>query len=298
MSALVFAMPGNESLARALSSIEHVELGECRIRPFPDGETYLRFLSPVRHRIAAIACTLDRPDDKLVRVYLAARTLRALGARRVLLVAPYLPYMRQDTVFEPGEGINAQHVADLLSGCIDGLVTVDPHLHRIAKLENLYRVPVRVVSAAGPIRDWIHAQVRRPLLVGPDQESAQWVSEIARRLDCAYRVLRKQRYGDRDVQVDATGLDAEPGTTPVLVDDIVSSGHTVVESIKALAAQRLPPPVCVVVHGLFAGQALDRIRHAGAVRVAACNTVAHAAESIHVEGALVAAFEDLLRTLH
>lgn len=298
MSTLIFGLPGNEALARALAAREGCSLGECVFRRFPDGETYLRFLSPVRNRTAVLACSFDAPDDKLLRVYLAARTLRALGAQRVLLVAPYLPYMRQDTVFAPGEGISARHVADLLSGCVDGLVTVDPHLHRVHKLEEIYRIPLRVVPAAPAIAAWLQGQVRSPVLIGPDQESEQWVSAIAQRLDCPWRVLRKHRFGDRSVSVEAGALDAVAGRTPVLVDDIVSSGGTLLKVLELLAANGLAAPLCVVVHGLFADDALGALRRAGAARVIACNTVAHAAECIDVHPDIAIALSDLLACAH
>lgn len=280
MNAVIFALPGNESLAERLAAIPGYEFGDCTFRRFPDGETALRFRSPVRHRTVVLACTLDHPDDKLLRVYLAARTLRAMGATRVLLVAPYLPYMRQDTVFAPGEGINARHVADLLCSCVDGIVTVDPHLHRIAALEQIYRVPVEVVSAADAIAAWIRAQVKNPVLIGPDEESEQWVGAIAARIGCSYQVLRKQRQGDRSVAIDDQGLQLDAPCTPVLVDDIVASGGTLLELTRRLRARQLPAPVCVVVHGLFVNTALDMLRAAGAARIAACSSVAHAAETI------------------
>lgn len=293
-----FALPGNEALARTLAAAYGSEPGECIVRRFPDGESYLRFLSPVRDRPVVIVCSLDRPDDKLVQVYLAARTLRELGAARIVLVAPYLAYMRQDTVFKAGEGVSARHVADLLSGCIDGLVTVDPHLHRIERLERVYPVALRVVSAAAAIAEWIRAQVPRPVLIGPDEESEQWVAAIAGPLGCPYRVLRKQRRGDRDVSVDVGALTIEADTTPVLVDDIVSSGATVIQAIEKLSALGCAPPVCVVVHGLFADAALASIRKAGAARVAACSTVPHQAECIDLGDGIASALTDLVEQLH
>lgn len=293
-----FALPGNQGLTRTLSATYGRGPGECIVRRFPNGESYLRFLSPVRGRTVVIVCSLDRPDDKLVQVYLAARTLRELGAARIVLVAPYLPYMRQDAVFEEGEGVSARHVAELLSGCIDGLVTVDPHLHRIERLQRIYPIALRVVSAAPTIAGWIRAQVPRPVLIGPDEESEQWVAAIARPLGCPYRVLRKQRRGDHDVSVEVGALTIETGATPVLVDDIVSSGATVIRTVEQLFALGCAPPVCVVVHGLFADNALASIRNVGAVRVAACSTVSHQAECIDVGDAIASALTDLLEQPH
>jgi ribose-phosphate pyrophosphokinase len=145
----------------------------------------VRVEAPVEGRYALIACTLDRPDDKLVPLLLLAAAVRETGARSVGLVAPYLAYMRQDRRFQPGEPISARHVAAWISRHVDWLVTVDPHLHRIADLSQVYSVPARVVHAADSVAAWVRAEVRKPVLIGPDEESAQWVGDVARRAGLA-----------------------------------------------------------------------------------------------------------------
>ena len=204
---VVIAMPGNEQLADELATLLWLERGAATVRRFPDGESYVRIASPVGARAALIVCTLDRPDDKLVPLLLLAKALREAGARSVGLVAPYLPYMRQDRCFQPGETISAQHVGAWISQCVDWLVTVDPHLHRIADLSQVYSVPSRVVHAAGSVAQWIRAHVREPLLIGPDEESAQWVGAVAKDAHAPFVVLSKVRRGDRDVEVSVPDLD-------------------------------------------------------------------------------------------
>ncbi|MFM7785995.1 MAG: ribose-phosphate diphosphokinase, partial [Gammaproteobacteria bacterium] len=144
-------------------------------RRFPDGESYLRIDEDVAGQEIWIVADLSPPDPALVPVLLLADALHAQGAHRVGLLAPYLPYMRQDMAFRAGEAVSAQHVAALLSQHVDALLTVDAHLHRIASLDEVFRIPARNLSAAGLIGDWVREQVREPLLVGPDAESAQWV---------------------------------------------------------------------------------------------------------------------------
>ncbi|TDU31658.1 ribose-phosphate pyrophosphokinase [Panacagrimonas perspica] len=298
MTAVIFGVPGNEALVEALCLHAGVERGECVFRAFADGETYVRFLSPVLHKTVVVACTLDRPDDKLVKLFLAARTLHDMGAARVLLVAPYLPYMRQDTVFAQGEGISARHVASLLSSCFDGLVTVDPHLHRIPLLEQVYPIPIRVVPAAPAIARWIRSEVLDPLLIGPDAESEQWVSAIATLVDCPYRMLTKHRYGDRDVTVEANALQVGAGHRAVLVDDIVATGRTQAAAIALLQRHGHPAPVCICVHGLFAGDAWSVVTEAGARTIVSCNTVTHASNRIDVLQDVATAVSELLATAH
>jgi ribose-phosphate pyrophosphokinase len=161
--------------------------------------------SECKGRIAIVLCTLERPDDKLLPLYFLAATLRDLGATHVLLVAPYLAYMRQDHRFHAGEGITAMYFASLLSIFIDGLITVDPHLHRIQALREVYSVPSKVVHAAPAVANWIRANLSSPVLIGPDSESHQWVSDVAGQAGVPFTVLEKVRHGDREVDVSIPG---------------------------------------------------------------------------------------------
>lgn len=248
----------------------------------------------MQDRPVFIVCTLDRPDDKLVPLLLLAEALRDSGASSVGLVAPYLAYMRQDVRFHPGETVSARHFARWLSGSFDSLVTVDPHLHRILDLSEIYRIPTRVVHAAGSIAQWLQAHVERPLLVGPDEESAQWVAEVAARIQAPSIVLRKTRRGDHEVEVSVPEVDHWRGCTPVLVDDIVSTGRTMVETVSHLRRAGLAAPVCVAVHAVFSPSALDELRTAGAAGVVSCDTVPHASNGISLAAPLGDAVKELL----
>src|SRR5262249_44134452 len=126
---LLVAMPGNEAMTQWLATMLTAEVGEIEVRAFPDGESYLRFMSDLSGRALVVVCTLDRPNEKLLPLLFAAATARELGVAKVGLVAPYLAYMRQDRRFKPGEAITSREVANLISDHFDWLVTVDPHLH-------------------------------------------------------------------------------------------------------------------------------------------------------------------------
>src|SRR5690606_2963085 len=134
------------------------------------------------------------------------------------------------------EGLTSVYVARLLSDLVDDLVTVDPHLHRYRALGEVYRVPTRVVASAPRIADWVAAHVERPVIVGPDAESAQWVDAVAAAVGCPAVVLEKVRRGDRDVSVTVPARgssDPLRGRTPIILDDILSTGRTMVEALRA-----------------------------------------------------------------
>ena len=187
------------------------------------------------------SATLDHPNDKLLSLLFAAATARDLKASKVGLVSPYLAYMRQDRRFKPGEAVTSREFARLLSNAFDWLVTVDPHLHRYGSLGEVYSIPTRVIHAAPLISEWIRTNVAEPLIIGPDSESEQWVAAVAKDADAPYSVLEKTRLGDRNVVIKLRELDQWKGCTPVLVDDIISSGRTMIEAMRMLTARVGPP---------------------------------------------------------
>ncbi len=270
---LVLGLPGFEDAASRLADAIDGEVASSTIRRFPDGETYVRIDEDVAGRDVSVVCSLNDPDAKLTRVFLAAETLMDLGAERVGLVAPYLAYLRQDIRFEAGEGISSRYIAEWLSSAFDWLVCVEPHLHRYDSLDEVYSIPATRVSAAEPMANWVRREVERPVLVGPDSESEQWVSEVASRADLPHVILEKQRRGDRDVAISIPDLNRWSAHTPVLVDDIISTGGTMAETAGGLVEQGLPAPVCLAVHGLLAEGALEGLREAGVQDVATTNTV-------------------------
>lgn len=279
-SLLILWLPGAEGLAHALARPLGAETAPVASHRFPDGETLVRIDVPVAGRRVLFAARLDRPDDKTLPLLFAADAARELGAAQVGLVAPYLPYMRQDQRFHPGEAITSRSFARVVSASFDALFTVDPHLHRIARLDDIYALRAEVVAAAPAIADWLRREVPRPLLVGPDSESEQWVRDVAARVDAPWTVLAKERRGDRDVQVAWRSQPDWQGRTPVLLDDIISTGHTLMAAAQALLAAGQAAPVCIGVHALFDAAAAEVMQAAGMARVVTCDTIEHPTNAI------------------
>jgi ribose-phosphate pyrophosphokinase len=249
-------------------------------RRFPDGESYLRIDEDVSGQDVWIVADLSPPDAALVPVLLLADALHAQGASRVGLLAPYLPYMRQDMAFRSGEVVSARHLGALLSQHVDALLTVDAHLHRIASLDDVFRIPAVNLSAAGLIGDWVREHVRNPLLVGPDAESAQWVEAAARVAQCPCTVLRKERYGDRYVCIEGDFAPAMKRLQAVLVDDVASTCSTLIEAGRLLQRAGFSAPQAAVVHAIFTGDAADRLGASGVERVVSSDSLPHPSNGI------------------
>ncbi len=287
MTWAVCAMPGNEAFAERLAILLGVGFLPLEWRRFPDGESYVRFTMSPEGRDIAIVCTMRDPDPMFLTLHFVTRTARELGASRIGLIAPYLAYMRQDRSFRDGEAVSSKYFAALLSADFDWLLTVDPHLHRYVSLADIYTIPTTMVSSASALADWIRTEVTQPLIVGPDAESERWVTDVACRVGAPHVVLRKTRRGDRSVEIDTSMLTKWKDKVPVIVDDIISSARTMAITVQRLRAEGYMRPVCVGVHGLFAGDAYSVLRNAGAARIVTTNAVSHETNAIDLS-ALIA----------
>lgn len=261
---IVLGFPDSTPQAAALARALGTGYVEIAIHRFPDGESRLQ-LPPHLPPQVVLFRSLDRPNDKLVELLIAAGGARALGAQQLVLVAPYLCYMRQDIAFTPGEPVSQKIIGRILAAHFDGVVTVDPHLHRVATLAEA--VPARAaiaLTAAGLLGDWLCQQQvpANTLLLGPDGESAQWVEKVAAPGGYEFAVAGKERFGDRQVRVTLPAI-AVQGRPVLLVDDVISSGQTLVAAANLLRAAGATRVSAVASHGLFAPGALAALAAAG-----------------------------------
>ncbi|WP_317897672.1 ribose-phosphate pyrophosphokinase [Aurantibacillus circumpalustris] len=286
MEHIYFSFPGNEVLTTTLALNDNASIGLAEIRRFPDGESYIRIKSDVCGKHVVLVCTLDKPDEKIMQIYFFSKIVRTMKASTLTLVSPYLSYMRQDKLFHEGEGVTSIEFAKLLSSMVDQLITVDPHLHRFHSLKELYSINTKVVSAAKPIAEWIKSHVKKPFIIGPDSESEQWVKSVAMHYYVPYTFLNKIRLGDKQVEISIPeDLDLSE-RTPVLVDDIISSGRTMTEILKQLKKSGAQAPVCIGVHGIFAGNAYVELKNAGASVIVTTNTIPHPSNQIDISDLL------------
>ncbi|MBD3653931.1 ribose-phosphate diphosphokinase [Kangiella sp.] len=290
---LVFSLD-NHSLADSLAKTKSVQRGKFDVRQFPDGESYLRITSDVEGRVCIVVADLSNPNAKYLPLLFLVETLRELGASQVGLVAPYLSYMRQDRRFVDGEAVTSRIFAKSLSQHIDWLVTVDPHLHRYHSLDEIYTVPSQVVQGAPALAQWLKSKTNL-LLVGPDSESEQWVSDIANYSQHPFVIGEKQRFGDRHVEVSLPNIDAYRDKTAVIIDDVISSGQTILECIKYLKSKGVEHIQCIAVHGIFADDSDQVLIKAGLSQLATTNTIPHSSNAIDISPRLMTAINSMLQ---
>ncbi len=289
---LLLAFDDEAAMARRLAEALGWPLALIERHRFPDGESRLR-LPPRLPPVVALLRGLQQPDEKIVQLMLVSAGARELGAQRLALVCPYLAYMRQDIEFSPGEVVSQRHLGRALAAWFDAVITVDPHLHRVPTMDDV--VPGRrgiALTAAPLLGDWIARQVPGALLIGPDEEAAQWVRAAAARPGLSHAVCHKQRHGDRDVEVALPDVDVA-GRSVVLLDDVASTGRTLVQATRGVLARGAASVDVAVAHGLFVGDAVEQLRVAGVRHVWSTDCVPHASNVVSVVPMLAAALASL-----
>jgi ribose-phosphate pyrophosphokinase len=284
----LLAFDDEAGLAGRLAAAMGCEVHLIERHRFPDGETRLRLPPALPARVVLLR-GLQQPNAKLAELMLAAAAARELGALHLTLVSPYLAYMRQDMAFTPGDAVSQRHIAALLASQVEGLITIDPHLHRIQSLAEVMPGCRSVSLSAAPLLGaWVAQQVPGALLLGPDEEAHQWVAAAGHAHGLDHAVCIKQRLGDRDVRVALPDLPLQ-GRAVVLLDDVASTGRTLVEAAIAARAAGAASVDVAVTHALFVGDAMAQLRAAGVRHVWSSDAVPHATAVVGTSGLLAAA---------
>jgi ribose-phosphate pyrophosphokinase len=264
------------ALAEKVAQRLGVGLSKLEVRRFPDGEKYLRVLGDVSgEEVAVIQSTYHKPDEHLFEYFLLAETLRDLGAEKVTAVIPYFAYARQDERFNPGEAISFRTVAKLIEDVgTDEIYTIDMHLHRVHDISKMFKIPAHNLSAIPLVAGYVkkNFKLSKLLVIGPDEEAKQWAKAAAETLKVDHDVLEKRRLGPEKVEIKPRRLDVK-GRDILIVDDIISTGGTIVETVKILRREGARKVIAACTHPVLVEDALTKIYEAGADAVIGTDTI-------------------------
>ncbi|NOY66954.1 MAG: ribose-phosphate diphosphokinase [Gammaproteobacteria bacterium] len=254
-----------------ITGIPHLAIDVHR---FPDGESKIT-LPILSTDAVAIYLSLDQPNSKLVELMLVCATLQESHHKPIILIAPYLGYMRQDIAFEIGEAVSQKIIGQFLANYITDIITVDPHLHRTHEL--VQAVPCKQainVSSADLQARFLEKHHSDSILVGPDSESEQWVKQIAQLTGLDYLIASKQRSGDHDVIITLPDADLTDRDI-ILVDDIASTGQTLARCAMQLSSQSVKSINALITHALFDKPAEQSMHQAGIQSIWSADSIKH-----------------------
>lgn len=281
---MIQSLPSSSRDAARLASRLGIPACEIAIHAFPDGE--IRVTAEPTALTTILYASLDRPNEKLIALSFAAEALRRRGANRLVLLAPYLCYMRQDTAFHEGEAISQKVIGAWIAGCVDRVITVDAHLHRTPDIRAVFPgIVSENLSAMPAIAEVLRKDGIDPatVVVGPDAESQPWVSDLAGLLGLSPLVAQKTRHGDRSVTIAFADPARIAGRPALIVDDIVSSGGTIIACAKALSAAGATAIDVVVTHALFPQNAYHDMVQSGIRSIRSTLSVPHATNAIPLD---------------
>ncbi|MEM0224439.1 MAG: ribose-phosphate diphosphokinase [Desulfurococcaceae archaeon] len=296
---IVLGGSNGEHLAVELAELGSLELGDIEVRKFPDGETYVRILANVADRKVIYINSLQRNvNESLVETVLTIDALKDLGAKEIIAVIPYMSYARQDARFNPGEAVSIQTIAKVFSLLkIDYLITIDMHLHRISDPNRLFNTKFYNITGVKELAKYFKKkyEIRKEetIVVGPDEEAEQWAKIMSKEIgDLDYFTLEKTRISAEKVVIDTRGVNVK-GKRVIIVDDIISTGGTIIEAVKNLRELGAAEIMVGTVHPLLIGNAYNRLLRLKLKDLVGTNTILSPISRVSVAPAILEALASI-----
>lgn len=264
---------GNQTLGEAVARELGAACGECEIGRFPDGEISVSLHEPVQDRdVFLIQPTSPPVNENLVELIALVDACRRAGAARVFGVVPYFGYARSDKRHHGCEPIMASAVAHLLHGAgLDHLITIDLHS---AQIEGFFRIPVDSLSAVPVLCEALRGKLPSgTVVISPDEGRVKTATRYARLLGAPVGVVHKERVSGTETH--AVKVVGDVRDKPCLIiDDMISTGGTIVSAVEALLAAGARPQIFVAAtHGLLVGGALQKLERPAVHEVFVTDTI-------------------------
>jgi len=283
---IVVGGSSSRDLAKDLAALLGCTYVQAATTRFPDGECYTRIDSEsLSDDVVIVQNTY--PDTNLIEMFLLQDAVRKMGAKKMTLVIPYFGYARQDRVFKPGEPESAKVMAMHLSMNCDRVITVD--IHKEAVLDH-FNCPHKDLKAAAVIADYFKGR-GIDLVLSPDIGAAGRAKDVGERMGVAYDHLNKTRLSGTDVKIAPASMDCK-GKHILIVDDMISTGGTIITATQALKEAGAKSVAVVCTHGVFVNNALERLTGSALDAVLCCNTLENEVSHISVAGTIAEALKE------
>ena len=257
-------------------------------RKFPDGERYVRIKQDVEDGVVVVQSTGYPQDENLMELFLILKTIRNMGITDIRTVIPYFGYGRQEKSFNYGEAVSAEVVCQLIEFAgASSVYSINLHEQSIC---DLFKIPAYNLSAMPAIADYVEQNVEDPVIVAPDKGALGFAQEVASILNCESDYLEKVRLSPEKVETKPKNLDVK-GRDAVIIDDIISTGGTIVNACGILKEHNANKIVVSCVHPVLVGDALLKIFAAGADDVVGSDTLKSEVSSVSVASIVADALE-------
>lgn len=256
----IFAGSSNPQLATKISEISRIPLGKMDIGRFSDSEIDVWVEDDVNNSNVFIVQSNSKPvNDNIIELALIADALRRSGAHKITAVVPYFGYSRKEKQSRRGEPISAKVIADILieSG-INKMVCLDLHADAIV---GFFDVPVIYLSALEILATKLKEEkFTNPVVVAPDVGGVKRARNFASLLSAPLAVIEKHRHTDKRDQMEVLSMSGEvSGDTAIVIDDVISTGGTIIESVNALKSKGVKKIIVCATHAVFAGDAIKNL---------------------------------------
>ncbi len=243
-------IPGSnsEKLAEKVAKKLNKKVAKLEVKKFPDGELYVRILSDVKGKECAVIKT-TRNNDDLIELFLILDALKDLGASKLHAIIPHLAYARQDRRFKDGEAVSAKTILKIVDGYADSIATVNCHFIKKKGRFNFYGIRVENLDAV-PLVAGYFKKLKNPVVIAPDKGSIDRAKTAAKVLKCRFNYLEKTRISGSKVKTREKNLGVT-GKDILIIDDIVSTGGTIINAVKIIKKQKPKSTNVGCVHGVF-----------------------------------------------
>jgi ribose-phosphate pyrophosphokinase len=275
----------SKDLAKRLARKLKAVYIETETKIFPDGESKITLRKiPKKSVILVVQSTYPPVDTNLLQALSIISQVRKISSRTFAII-PYMGYARQDKQFLSGEVITMSIVAKMLqSAGAKKVIVVDIHSNTAL---NHFNIPTENVSAMPELANYFKKlNLKNPLVVSPDMGGSSRSKKFASLLKTDFIVLKKHR--DRKtgrVNIQTTKVDVQ-GKDLILVDDIISTGGSIIKAAQFLKKQKCKRVFVACTHGLLVEDAEKKIRKAGVSRIISTNTIPGNTSKVDVSGIL------------
>jgi len=241
-------------LAGRFAKEADVNLVDVNIKRFPDKECYVRIMDDLDNENVVLIQNAY-PDENIVEFFLLADAIREFKVKKLTAVIPYFGYARQDKKFNPGEPVSVRALIKRIQMDIDKIITVDIHDKNVLKWFDISNINISGMPAIGEYLKKLAPDV----VIAPDDGALELAKNVADIVGCSYDYLEKKRIADMHVEMTPKNLDVK-NKNVAIVDDIISTGGTIITATKNLKNQGAKSVYACCTHGLFAGNALEKLQ--------------------------------------